>query len=159
MTALVNKLGKRPGFLCNDLWKPETEPCLYENDFLACRGGCALKGFSLVLIDWETHRRVRVSWIIQLDFFAVKTHIGIRYFTWKVIYRFPIVWNFSTRWHCWPRQFDTMLLTFCLFDTGLRIRIHFIRIRIQHFRLNTDPDPDPIRILGFNDQKLKKSYS
>ncbi len=25
----------------------------------------------------------------------------------------------------------------------LRIRIHFIRIRIQHFRLNTDPDPDP----------------
>jgi hypothetical protein len=33
----------------------------------------------------------------------------------------------------------------------LRIRIHFIRIRIQHFRLNTDPDPDPIRIRGFND--------
>ncbi len=24
---------------------------------------------------------------------------------------------------------------------GLRIRIHFIRIRIQHFRLNNDPDP------------------
>jgi hypothetical protein len=24
---------------------------------------------------------------------------------------------------------------------GLRIRIHFIKIRIQHFRLNTDPDP------------------
>jgi len=23
----------------------------------------------------------------------------------------------------------------------LRIRIHFIRIQIQHFRLNTDPDP------------------
>ncbi len=23
---------------------------------------------------------------------------------------------------------------------GLRIRIHLIRIRIQHFRLNTDPD-------------------
>jgi hypothetical protein len=37
---------------------------------------------------------------------------------------------------------------------GLRIRIHFIRI--QHFRLNTDPDPDPIRIQGFNDQKLNK---
>jgi hypothetical protein len=34
---------------------------------------------------------------------------------------------------------------------GLRIRIHFIRNRIQHFRLNTDPDPDPIQ--GFNDQK------
>jgi hypothetical protein len=30
---------------------------------------------------------------------------------------------------------------------GLRIRIHLIRIRIQHFRLNTDPDP--IRIQGF----------
>jgi hypothetical protein len=27
------------------------------------------------------------------------------------------------------------------FGPGLRIRIHFIRIRIQHFRLNTDPDP------------------
>ncbi len=26
-------------------------------------------------------------------------------------------------------------------EAGLRIRIHFIRIRIQHFRLNTDPDP------------------
>ncbi len=44
------------------------------------------------------------------------------------------------------------------FLAGLRIRIHFIRIQIwiQHFRLNTDPDPDPIRIQGFNDQKLKK---
>jgi hypothetical protein len=31
-----------------------------------------------------------------------------------------------------------------------------IRIRIQHFRLNTDPDPDPLRIQGFDDQKLKK---
>jgi hypothetical protein len=30
--------------------------------------------------------------------------------------------------------------------SGLRIRIHFIRIRIQHFRLNTDPDLDPIWI-------------
>ncbi len=26
-------------------------------------------------------------------------------------------------------------------QAGLRIRIHFNRIRIQHFRLNTDPDP------------------
>ncbi len=24
---------------------------------------------------------------------------------------------------------------------------------------NTDPDPDPIRIQGFNDQRLKKNYS
>jgi hypothetical protein len=31
-----------------------------------------------------------------------------------------------------------------------------LRIRIQHFRKNTNPDPDPIRIQGFNDQKLKK---
>jgi hypothetical protein len=42
-------------------------------------------------------------------------------------------------------------------QAGLRIRIHFIRIRIQHFRLNTNPDP--IRIQGFNDQKLKNNYS
>ena len=28
-------------------------------------------------------------------------------------------------------------------QAGLRIRLHFIRIRIQHFRMNTDPDPDP----------------
>ena len=41
----------------------------------------------------------------------------------------------------------------------LRIRIHFIRIRIQHIRLNTNLDPDPIRIQGFNDQKLKRNYS
>ena len=43
---------------------------------------------------------------------------------------------------------------------GLWIRIHFLRIRIQWIRMeaNTDPDtdPDPIRIQGFNDQKLKK---
>ncbi len=38
-----------------------------------------------------------------------------------------------------------------------RIRIHFFRIRIQRLRLETDPDP--IRIQGFNDQKLKKNYS
>ncbi len=29
----------------------------------------------------------------------------------------------------------------------------------QHFRLNTDPDPDPIRIQGFDDQKLNKIFS
>ncbi len=29
----------------------------------------------------------------------------------------------------------------CLFGSRFRIRIHLIRIRIQHFRLNTDPDP------------------
>jgi hypothetical protein len=44
-----------------------------------------------------------------------------------------------------------------VFIAGLRIRIHLIRIHIQHFRLNTDPDP--IRIQGFNDQKLNKIYS
>jgi hypothetical protein len=40
------------------------------------------------------------------------------------------------------------------FSAGLRVRIHLIRI--QHFRLNTNPDPEPIRIQGFNDQKLKE---
>jgi hypothetical protein len=40
------------------------------------------------------------------------------------------------------------------FLPGLRIRIHFIRFRIQHFRMNTNPDP--IRIQGFNDQKLEE---
>jgi hypothetical protein len=29
-------------------------------------------------------------------------------------------------------------------------------VRIQHFMLNIDPDPDPIRIQGFDDQKMKK---
>ncbi len=39
----------------------------------------------------------------------------------------------------------------------MRIRIHFIRIRIriQHLRMNWTP----IRIQGFNDQKLKRNYS
>jgi hypothetical protein len=32
-----------------------------------------------------------------------------------------------------------------------------IRIRIQHFRLNTDPDP--IRIQDFDDQKLEKKIT
>jgi hypothetical protein len=39
-----------------------------------------------------------------------------------------------------------------------RIRIHFLRIqiRIQWIRMEANTDPDPIRIQGFNDQKLKK---
>jgi hypothetical protein len=32
---------------------------------------------------------------------------------------------------------------------GEYICIHLIRIRIQHFRLNTDPVPDPIRMQEF----------
>jgi hypothetical protein len=48
-----------------------------------------------------------------------------------------------------------------IINSGLRIRIHLIRIRIQHFRLNTDPDriqcrSGSNRIQGFNDQNLKK---
>ncbi len=39
---------------------------------------------------------------------------------------------------------------------GFQIRINLIRIRIQHFRLNTDPDPDPFRIRGLYDQNLTK---
>ncbi len=31
-------------------------------------------------------------------------------------------------------------MVFKLYETGLRIRIHFIRIWIQHFRRNTNPD-------------------
>ncbi len=34
-----------------------------------------------------------------------------------------------------------------------RIRMNFLRIRI---RMEANTDPDPIRIQGFNDQKLKK---
>ncbi len=46
----------------------------------------------------------------------------------------------------------------CVSSSGpmFRIRIHLIRIRIQHFRLNTDSDP--IRILGFDDQKVFKKW-
>ena len=45
-----------------------------------------------------------------------------------------------------------------VFRSVFRIRIHFLRIRIQRIRMeaNTDTDPDPIRIQGFNDQTLKK---
>ena len=46
---------------------------------------------------------------------------------------------------------------------GFRVRIHFLRIRIQRIRMeaNTDPDtdPDPIRIQGFNDQKSRKKMT
>ncbi len=49
------------------------------------------------------------------------------------------------------------------FQAGLWICIHFFRILIRFQSLmletNTDPDPDPIRIQGFNDQKLEKNYS
>jgi hypothetical protein len=40
-------------------------------------------------------------------------------------------------------------------DPVFRIRIHLIRFQIKHFRLNTDPYP--IRIQGFDDQKMKKN--
>ncbi len=63
--------------------------------------------------------------------------------------------NWAAPHHAEPRRTTKRLV----FPPGLRIRIHFIRIRIQHFRLNSDPDPDPIRIQGFNDQKLEKNYS
>jgi hypothetical protein len=46
-----------------------------------------------------------------------------------------------------------------ILKAGLRIRIHFIRIRIQHFRMNTNPDPDQIRIQGLNVQKLRKKIT
>jgi hypothetical protein len=57
---------------------------------------------------------------------------------------------------CKPSQLPFCLDHFLLRmkKAGLRISNRFIRIRIQHFRLNTDPDP--IRIQGFNDQKLKQ---
>ncbi len=45
----------------------------------------------------------------------------------------------------------------CKRVAGLRIRIHFFRIRIQHFRLNTGQDP--IQIQGFNDQKFRKKIT
>jgi hypothetical protein len=41
-----------------------------------------------------------------------------------------------------------------LFKPGFRVRIHLIRIRIQHFRLDTDPNP--IRIQCFDDKKIEK---
>jgi hypothetical protein len=41
-----------------------------------------------------------------------------------------------------------------VFLPGFRIRIHLIRIQIQHFRLNTDPDQ--IRFQGFDDKKREK---
>jgi hypothetical protein len=60
-------------------------------------------------------------------------------------------------------------LFWVLSKTGLLIRIHFLRIRIQSLMLETntdpdpnpdpDPDPNPIRIQGLNDQKLKKNYN
>ncbi len=34
----------------------------------------------------------------------------------------------------------------------------FVRIRIQHSRLNTDPDLDLIQIQGFDDQKLTNNF-
>ncbi len=58
-------------------------------------------------------------------------------------------------------QTDLLITDLDLDPAGLWIRIHFLRIRIQSLILeaNTDTDPDPIRIQGFNDQKLKKNYS
>jgi hypothetical protein len=45
--------------------------------------------------------------------------------------------------------------------SGLRIRIHLIRIRIQHFRLNTDPDPGVLMTknkIQFTDEKQIKFF-
>jgi hypothetical protein len=42
-----------------------------------------------------------------------------------------------------------------------RIRIHLIRIRIQHYRLNNNPytDPHPICTQGFHDQKMLQKFT
>ncbi len=47
-------------------------------------------------------------------------------------------------------------MAFMFENSGLWIRIHFFRIRIQNLRMNINTDPDPIWIQGFHDQKLKK---
>jgi hypothetical protein len=60
------------------------------------------------------------------------------------------------------RPLITLAVKSCIgLPAVFRIRIHLIRIRIQHFRLNNDLDPDlyQIRIQGFKDRKLKKIYS
>jgi hypothetical protein len=58
--------------------------------------------------------------------------------------------RYSTRLLCRPSDATVSagagiepwtVATLALTAPGLRIRIHFIRIRIQHFRQNTDPDP------------------
>ncbi len=53
--------------------------------------------------------------------------------------RLPPASHRAVPWHCHP---------------VFRIRLYWVRIWIQHFRLSTDPDP--IRIQGFDDQKLEK---
>jgi hypothetical protein len=69
----------------------------------------------------------------------------------------------SAEWHSYAAQEGELteaagggelLVAPCHVKTMFQIRIHLIRIRIQHFRLITDPDLDPIRIQGFNDQKF-----
>jgi hypothetical protein len=52
-------------------------------------------------------------------------------------------------------RFQSILLVESLSKTFIIIRIHFIRIRIQHFRLNTNPDP--IQIQG--SRKLRKKIT
>jgi hypothetical protein len=47
-----------------------------------------------------------------------------------------------------------------MFSPGLRIRIHFIRIQIQHFRLNADPDPGVLMTKNFKKITAeKKNYN
>ncbi len=61
------------------------------------------------------------------------------------------------------KKLDTLLLLRSIvvfYSPGLWIRIHFFRIEsFDVVMLETNTDPDPIRIQGFNDQKLKKNYS
>jgi hypothetical protein len=37
--------------------------------------------------------------------------------------------------------YESTLRTIIFHEPVFRIRIHLIRIRVQHFKLNTDPDP------------------
>ncbi len=53
--------------------------------------------------------------------------------------------------------FRIRILEILILPKKILSRIHLIRIRIQRLRLDTNPDP--IRIQGFNEQKLKKKYS
>jgi hypothetical protein len=71
--------------------------------------------------------------------------------------RNPALRNAASAWWIGIGVMTNRIRLYILMPTGLWIRIHLIRIRIQYFGLNADPDPDPnldpIRIQGFYDQK------
>ncbi len=131
------------------IWCGEGKLCVHLRYFVYIRSSIGFESnYLLFYFDQEIKVRsvgVGVNWswpinvLVGLDLVSITgcTHVST-----------IEIWREGKRLVYLPPPQDTSLTrpppppaSLCVLGSGFRIRIHLIRIRIQHFRLNTDPDP------------------